>query len=114
MAPPNGSTGGSDLAQRKYIRYDSGVEKIPPNEAEDIQAVAETINRAQVSWQAFRWPCFVKIAQKAMFNKTRHGYTGTHARTQGVIKGKLVVADDLPKHLKQSLFEKSGEYDVVA
>ena len=49
-----------------------------------------------------------------MFNKTRHGYTGTHARTQGIIKGKLIISDDLPKHLKQSLFEKGGEYDVVA
>ena len=49
-----------------------------------------------------------------MFNKTRHGYTGTHARTQGIIKGKLIVSDDLPEHLKQSLFEKGGEYDVVA
>jgi len=39
---------------------------------------------------------------------------GTHARTQGLVKGKLVVPDDLPKHLKQSLFEHGGEYQVVA
>ncbi|MCJ1325949.1 hypothetical protein MMC10_002612 [Thelotrema lepadinum] len=98
MATQNGSMSPSDLVDRKYIRYDSGVEEIPPNESEDIQAVAEMINHAQ----------------KAMFNKTRHGYTGTHARTQGIIKGKLIISDDLPKHLKQSLFEKGGEYDVVA
>ena len=30
------------------------------------------------------------------------------------MKGKLVVLDDLPKHLKQSLFEHGGEYPVVA
>lgn len=40
--------------------------------------------------------------------------SGTHARTQGLVKGKLVVPDDLPKHLKQSLFEHGGEYQVVA
>ena len=40
--------------------------------------------------------------------------TGTHARTQGLVKGMLSVPDDLPKHLKQSLFEKGGEYPIVA
>ena len=49
-----------------------------------------------------------------MFNKTRHGYTGTHARTQGLVKGKLIVPNDLPGHLKQSLFQEGGEYDLVA
>ena len=39
---------------------------------------------------------------------------GTHARTQGLGKGKLTVPDDLPNHLKQSLFEHGGEYPVVA
>jgi len=29
------------------------------------------------------------------------------------VKGLLVVKDDLPKHLKQSMFEKAGEYPVV-
>ncbi len=29
------------------------------------------------------------------------------------MKGLLVVKDDLPKHLKQSMFEKAGEYPVV-
>lgn len=41
-------------------------------------------------------------------------FLGTHARTQGLVKGKLVVLDDLPKHLKQSMFEHGGEYQVVA
>lgn len=85
------------LANRKYIRYDSGVEKIPPNEAEDVQAVADMINEIQ----------------KAQWNIHRHAYTGTHARTQGLVKGKLIVPDDLPKHLKQSLFAHGGEYPVA-
>ncbi len=38
---------------------------------------------------------------------------GTHARTQGLVKGKLIVPEDLPKHLKQSMFEHGGEYPVV-
>ena len=36
-----------ELADRKYIRYDPGIESIPPNEAEDIQAVADKINAIQ-------------------------------------------------------------------
>ena len=51
-----------DLANRKYIRWDDeGVEKVPPNESEDIQAVADMINRIQ----------------KAQYNMHRHCYTGT-------------------------------------
>lgn len=102
------------MAKRKYIHWqDEGVEKIPPNEAEDIQAVADQIN----------------AMQKAQYNSHRHCYTGmtisssekvrltnapgTHARTQGIVKGKLIVKDDLPKHLKQSMFEHGGEHAVV-
>ena len=85
------------LEDRPYIRYDPGVEKIPENEEEDIKAVADMINQIQ----------------KATWNRTRHGFTGTHARTQGIVKGRLIVSDDLPKHLKQSMFEKGGEYPVV-
>jgi len=44
----------------------------------------------------------------------RSYFSGTHARTQGLVKGKLIVPDDLPKHLKQSLFEHGGEYQIVA
>ena len=38
---------------------------------------------------------------------------GTHARTQGIVKGMLIVQDDLPKHLKQSMFAHAGQYPVV-
>lgn len=38
---------------------------------------------------------------------------GTHARTQGIVKGELVVEDDLPKYLKQSMFVKAGKYPVL-
>lgn len=85
------------LENRKYIPFSKGVEQIPENEAEDIQAVADMIN----------------AIQKAQWNCHRHAYTGTHARTQGLVKGLLKVPDDLPKHLKQSLFAKGGEYPVM-
>ena len=41
--------------------------------------------------------------------------TGTHARTQGLVKGKFIVRDDLPAYLKQGeLFANPGEYPVAA
>lgn len=49
------------MVNRGYIHWqDEGVEKIPPNEAEDIQAVADQINSMQ----------------KAQYNSHRHCYTG--------------------------------------
>jgi hypothetical protein len=89
----------TDLSDRKYIRWDApGVEKIPPNEQEDIQEVVKMINHMQ----------------RAQFNKGRHCFGGTHARTQGLVKGKFIIEDKLPKHLKQTeLFSKAGEYDVA-
>ena len=89
----------ADLASRNYLRWDTpGVEKIPPGEEEDISAVADQIN----------------LIQTTHYNKTRHSYGGTHARTHGIIKGKFIVLDDLPQHLKQTeLFEKGGEFPVV-
>ena len=93
----SGALSSGDLASRNYIRFNSGVEKVPPGEAEDIQAVADLINEAQ----------------RRMWNSTRHCYGGTHARTQGLVKGKLIIPDDLPTHLKQSMFAHGGEYPVA-
>ncbi|GAB7344933.1 hypothetical protein MBLNU457_3367t1 [Dothideomycetes sp. NU457] len=88
-----------DLADRNYIRWDAkGVESKAPNEDEDIAAVAKQINDIQ----------------KAHWNNTRHCFSGTHARTHGIVKGTFVVKDNLPKHLKQGeLFSKAGEYPAA-
>ena len=50
-----------ELTERKYIRWDdSQVEKKPLNEDEDIKKTAELINQFQ----------------KAIYDRTRHCYTG--------------------------------------
>ena len=61
----NGSNGvsksTSDLGHRNYIRWDDPrVEQIPEGEKEDIQAVADMINKSQM----------------AMYNHHRHCYGG--------------------------------------
>jgi hypothetical protein len=47
---------------QNYIRWDAqAVEKVPPNEKEDIQAVADMVN----------------TIQKTHYNTTRHMYSGS-------------------------------------
>lgn len=100
-AKSNGTNGTpiDDLSKRNYIRWDAeGVEKIPSGEKEEIDAVAEQIN----------------CIQKAQWNMHRHCYSGTHARTHGIVKGTFVVHDNLPEHLRQGeLFSKGAEYPVA-
>lgn len=98
----NGHTNGvtlDDLAKRNYIRWDDkGVEHKPDDEDEDINEVVKQIN----------------TIQKVHWNMHRHCFSGTHARTHGIVKGTFVVHDDLPKHLKQGeLFAQGGEYPTV-
>ncbi|KAL8732777.1 MAG: hypothetical protein Q9166_002559 [cf. Caloplaca sp. 2 TL-2023] len=86
------------LVGRHYIRWDAqGVEKVPDNQEDDIKPVVDMIN----------------TIQKAQWNSHRHCYSGTHARTQGIIKGNFIVHDDLPAHLKQSIFDHGAEYPAV-
>jgi len=60
----------TDLENRNYLHWDTeGVEKIPPGEEEDINAVADQIN----------------LIQKTMFNKTRHCFGGQRPRPHPVI-----------------------------
>ena len=61
----NRPAGDEDMSKRHYLRWDAeGVEKIPPNEAEDIQAVADMIN----------------AIQKAQWNNHRHCFSGKSQR----------------------------------
>lgn len=89
----------TDLAQRNYIRWDApGVEEVPPSEAEDIKATTEMFNSIQCHYNKLNNHCF----------------GGTHARTQGIVKGQLIVPDDLPEHLKQTeLFRHGGAFELI-
>lgn len=105
-----------DLTDRTYVRYDSGVTKIQDGEAENIQAI-------QGMFQKLLYGVFENKGERpAQRHDTfdtdnalcpGHTYPTTHARTLAIMKGKLVVSDDLPRHLKQSLFAKGGEYPLV-
>ncbi|KAL7782547.1 heme-dependent catalase [Trichoderma afarasin] len=87
------------MATREYMRWNSqGVEKIPEDEADDIQAVVEIFNGLH----------------QAMFQMNGHVMSGTHGRSHGVVKGTFIVPGNLPSHLKQTeLFAQAGEYPAV-
>jgi hypothetical protein len=38
---------------------------------------------------------------------------GVYAKSHGIVKGELIVPEDLPPVLAQGLFAKPGRYDVV-
>jgi hypothetical protein len=83
-----------------YLKWDApGVQSPKPNEDETSRKIGETMNKMQ----------------QHNFDKHRHAYRATHVKTQGIVKGKLTVLPDLPKHLQQGLFQEPAKtYDVAA
>ena len=82
MTTVNGEHSADDLANRKYIRYDSGVEQTPPNEEADIQAVADMINKAQVCH------CIIAKSVKTLMSQ----------RTQCSTKHAMVIQERTLEH----------------
>ncbi|KAJ4300790.1 hypothetical protein N0V90_002878 [Kalmusia sp. IMI 367209] len=89
-APPNDA----------YLRWDAdGVETPRPGEEETARKIGETMNKMQ----------------QHNFDQHRHCFRATHVKTQGIVKGKLTVLPDLPKHLQQGMFREPGKtYDIAA
>lgn len=76
------------------------MEKIPPKEKEDIQAAKDMVNSTQKAQYGNHRRCFT---DREIYNNpfsAAHSSAGTHGLTQELVKGKLIVKDDLPKHLK--------------
>jgi hypothetical protein len=89
-APPNDA----------YLRWDApGVEAPKPDEDEKARQIGETMNKMQ----------------QHNFDQHRHCFRATHVKTQAIVKGKMSVLSDLPKHLQQGIFREPGKtYDVAA
>lgn len=51
--------------------------------------------------------------QYATWADHRHSYSGTHQKTQGVVKGEFEILDNLPPHLAQGLFAKPGKHPAA-
>ena len=102
--------GSNEVDTSNYARWDSRVEKIPPGEADDNQAVADMILVCRKFSSTIIDICTTAITYERV--KQEHVLIpppGTHARTQGIVKGKL-IAESLPPHLAPSLFSTLAEY----
>jgi hypothetical protein len=76
------------------LRFSPAVEKIQPDEAETHAQLIETLLKISATTYA--------DGHKAL--------RSVHAKSHGVLKGKLIVRDKLPAVLAQGLFAKPGEY----
>lgn len=75
------------------------VETVPADEQATIDKVVKQINLIQAA-QAMK----VKESDEKPYT-----FTGTHARTHGIVKGTMTIATDLPAHLAQSMFAVGGK-----
>lgn len=51
----------------------------------------------------------VNKVQEHNFSHHRHGFRGTHVKTQAIVKGSMTVEKDLSEHLAQGLFSQAGK-----
>jgi len=79
------------------VRYDPSVETLHPQEAEIGASILDSMR---------------KVREKT-FEDYGHAVRSVHAKSHGVLKGKLHVPPDLPPALAQGLFARPGTYPVV-
>ena len=81
-----------------FVRFDEGVEHIPADEYQTIDAILASTHRLHERTHA-------KFGQAVRVS---------HAKAHGVAVGELTVADDLPEPLAQGLFKPGACYPVIA
>ena len=79
------------------VRYAAAVETPAADEAQTIQALLDTLR---------------KIGETT-YRDGHHGLRSVHAKSHGLLTGKLHVLDGLPPALAQGLFAQPGSYPVV-
>ena len=80
-----------------YLRFSESVEVLQPNEEEISAEIGElTLSLCH-----------------SVFDRRRHAVRAVHAKSHGVLKGELIVAEGLPPHLAQGLFAKPARYPVI-
>ena len=80
------------------LPWTDDVEEKQPHEDEHIQRCVDSMLRVNAM----------------TFDQHRHGYRATHAKSHGILRGRLTVREDLPPELAQGLFATPGAvHDVV-
>jgi hypothetical protein len=87
----------SSGGEAAYVRYDASVEVRQPHEDETVQEILAS---------------FARLG-RLTFDKHRHAVRHAHAKSHGILKGQLVVYDQLPDALAQGMFRMPSEYPVI-
>jgi len=80
-----------------YLPYSDSVEAAIPNEEQVFDELARTMRH---------------IAEM-IGDRARHAARAVHAKSHGLLKAELTVAEGLPGHLAQGLFSKPAAYPAV-
>ena len=84
-------------AMPQYVRYDDSIETPTADEAETIAKIVQTM-RTEME----------KVAAR-----DHHMVRASHAKSTGLMTGRLTVVDGLEPALAQGLFARPGQYDVL-
>lgn len=85
------------VAPATPIRFDPSMEHVAANEAETEAGLIDALR---------------SISEKT-FADSGHATRGVHAKSHGVVRGKVTVLPGLPPDLARGLFGKPGEYNAV-
>lgn len=80
-----------------YLRYSEDIEVIQPDEAAMIEEIIAAMGQVN----------------RAVFDRHRHATRDAHAKSHGILKGQLIIDDNLAPHLAQGLFARPGQYDAI-
>ncbi len=83
--------------QPTYVPYSDALEQPDDDEDRQIDAIVKAL-RGNNEWA---------------YKKFHHGLRDAHAKTLGVLRGKLTVSENLPRELRQGLFEHERSYEVI-
>ncbi|MEY4563552.1 MAG: hypothetical protein RLZZ618_2829, partial [Pseudomonadota bacterium] len=85
-------------ASPNFLPFTDAVEQLQDDEANNIELIVASMARVN----------------RRVFDKHRHGQRDAHAKSHGILRGELVVHDNLPDHLRQGVFAEPRRYDVIA
>jgi catalase len=85
------------MSSQAFLKYSTSIETIQPNEEQTFEILAATL----------------RDISERVGDQFRHTMRPLHAKSHGVIKAELTVADGLPEPYRQGLFAKPGSYPAI-
>lgn len=85
------------MSSTKYIPYSNDVEKSAQDEQESINGIIKAMTGQS----------------KVVAKREDHAFRASHAKSTGLVTGKLEIMSNLAPELAQGLFAKPGIYDVA-